>query len=148
MKQAWADPEFRASQVAKARSPERRAQAAAGARAKWERMTPEERQADMERLHSTVKGGNYITGPEARVAMALNRMGLAYFLHRAMGPWVADLFVPSLSLDIECDGAFWHRAHAERDATRDAWFAEQGYRVIRVPEDADEATIRGLIEGS
>ena len=51
-----------------------------------------------------------------------------------IGPCVLDFYCPSARLAVEIDGAhhdglgqIWH------DARRDAWLAEQGIRVMRIP---------------
>ena len=147
MEAVWSDPEYREARVAEARTPERREVSRVGARAKWDRMTPEQQQAEMQRLHATVSGGTHVNGFEARVAMILNDLELPYLFHKAIGMYVADFYLPHAKAAIECDGRYWHADKKEHDATRDAWLTANGYRVIRVPEDADEAVIRGLIEG-
>ncbi|WP_204270871.1 DUF559 domain-containing protein, partial [Escherichia coli] len=52
----------------------------------------------------------------------------------AAGPYVLDFYCAPAMLAIEVDG----EAHARgdrpaRDATRDAWLAEQGVKVLRYP---------------
>jgi very-short-patch-repair endonuclease len=46
-----------------------------------------------------------------------------------VGPYRADLAVPSVKLAIEADGAAYH--NKDRDKKRDEYFAQQGWAVIR-----------------
>jgi very-short-patch-repair endonuclease len=132
---AISTPEYKAHQKESANTPERRAKSAEAARNQWASYTPEEKQAKMARLHSTVKGGHKLSALEAQVVMILNRLGLWYRLHEAVGNYVADILVQgNPMIDIECDGVYWHKDKPS-DAERDLWFAENGYNVVRVRDD-------------
>lgn len=76
------------------------------------------------------------TSIEAAVASVLDRLGVAYVFQHPMAGYVADFFVPSRSLVIECDGEYWHsRPHcAARDRRKDETFMKLGYSVLRLPE--------------
>ncbi len=68
-----------------------------------------------------------------------------------VGPYVADFLSYGARLVVEADGA----GHdAAKDARRDAWFAGQGWRVVRFSNSAIltdlllvKASIRGAIDG-
>lgn len=135
MKVHWTDPEYRTKMEASLRTPERREQSRQGALKRWNAMTPEQQQAEMGRLHSTVKGGHHMSALEAQVVMVLNELGLWYKLYVLAGKYVADILVQgSPMIDIECDGAYWHQDKPS-DNARDLWFIENGYNVIRVTDD-------------
>ena len=53
-----------------------------------------------------------------------------------LGPFVLDFYCPAMKLAVEVDGVI-HRMddHAARDERRDAWLAEQGVQVLRIPAD-------------
>ncbi len=54
----------------------------------------------------------------------------AYFRRQhPVGPYVADLLCAALKLVVEVDGG--QHVGSDRDAKRDAWFAAQGYLVLR-----------------
>ena len=142
----WADPEHGIRQRSGYTDDSRERIAAARAR-EWDGMSDEQRTGRLRRLHSKLQGGRYVSSLEARVINILNDLDVDYQVHKPVGSYVADLYIRSLNADVEVDGAYWHNGRVLSDATRDAWFTANGYRVIRVPEDADEAVIRGLIEG-
>ncbi len=110
-------------------------------------MTPEQQEASLRRAHGAIKGGNFVNRFEARVCQILNGMDLAYQLHKVVGPYVADLCIPAATLFVECDGEYWHgRAHMKgHDAARDAYMAEHGYRVLRIPEQATQDEIEAIL---
>ena len=47
-----------------------------------------------------------------------------------IGPYVADFACMASRLVVEVDGGI-HRLKQEEDASRDAWFAAEGFRVLR-----------------
>jgi very-short-patch-repair endonuclease len=96
-------------------------------------------------MRSRIKGGHYLSAPEARVCEVLNALDLDYQIHRLIGPYTVDVYVRSRRLDIECDGAYWHRQRPEHDETRDSYMAENGYRVLRIPDSATPAEIAAVL---
>ncbi len=75
---------------------------------------------------------------EAMLWRALRNRGLNVKFRRQMpiGPYIADFACVAARLIVELDG----RPHdtveqKRRDRNRDAWFAEQGWRVLRLPND-------------
>ena len=98
-----------------------------------------------------------LTEAETILWRALRNRGLKAKFRRQVpiGPYVADFVCAAARLVIELDG----RPHEsfdrqQRDGERDLWFAEQGWRVLRIPNDLvlgsdvlgriDEALKRGL----
>jgi very-short-patch-repair endonuclease len=55
--------------------------------------------------------------------------GLRFRRQVPIGPYIVDFFCPQRRLIVEVDGG---QHGDERDAARDAWMMEQGYRVVRV----------------
>jgi very-short-patch-repair endonuclease len=69
---------------------------------------------------------------EQKVWLLLGRkqMGVSFRRQHPAGPYFLDYYCPSLKLAIEVDGD-WH--DPEYDARRDAFLAERGIRVLRIP---------------
>ena len=69
-----------------------------------------------------------------------------------VGPYVADFISHSARMVVEVDGARHELPDAQlRDAERDAWFASQGYRVLRVRDRdviADAADVARRVEAA
>lgn len=128
----WADPEYRES-MAEPMAAMNQA-AVQTFRARWARMTPEERDAHVKRMRTGFKGGHWLTKIEAAVLVALNDRDIPYFTHKYVSGYVADVLVPSLSLIIECDGEYYHSRRNGHDEARDAAMAELGYETLRLPE--------------
>lgn len=153
-REAFQDPEYRERFRAAMRKPETRQRLSDAAKALWAAMPPEERErrrTSMSHGRRTVKGGHLITRLEAAVMTALNDRDLAYFVHKHVGGFFADLLVPSLNLIIECDGAYYHGLRPDTDAARDAAMLTLGYETLRLTEAEikakdwtrlDEATAR------
>lgn len=137
MRQRWADPEYKARMAENLTKPEVREARSRGARARWAAMSPEERdrlRVSMSHGRRTIKGGHRISKLEAATMTALNDRDLPYFVHKHVGGYFADLLVPSLSLVIECDGAYYHDLRRDTDAVRDAAMLALGYETLRLPE--------------
>ena len=61
------------------------------------------------------------------------KLGLKLRRQHPIGPYVADFFVRDASLVIEIDGMSHDFGdHPQRDAVRDRYLEEQGYRVVRL----------------
>ncbi|MFN4184426.1 MAG: endonuclease domain-containing protein [Hyphomonas sp.] len=59
------------------------------------------------------------------------------------GPYFADFISHRMKLVIEIDGD----THTEdKDARRDAWFAERGYETLRIPNSDVYDTVDGVME--
>jgi BirA family biotin operon repressor/biotin-[acetyl-CoA-carboxylase] ligase len=61
-----------------------------------------------------------------------------------IGPYFADFLCRELRLVVECDGHS-HDVAPERDATRDAWMAREGYTVLRFTNAEVLAIIEGVV---
>jgi len=62
-----------------------------------------------------------------------------------LGRWSVDLAFPDVRLAVELDGTYWHSlpAMVEKDARKDAWLADAGWTVVRIPIPKD-ATAQGV----
>jgi len=72
--------------------------------------------------------------------------GVHFRRQAPIGPYIADFCSHRLRLIVELDGEshdFQERQH--RDATRDRWFATQGYRVLRFTNDDVRRNLDGVI---
>lgn len=83
--------------------------------------------------------------------LARAQLGVRFSRQMPVGPFFADFLCRELKLAIELDG-FSHDLRPGRDAARDRWFHQAGYRVLRfanddVLRDAEAVTvaIRGEI---
>jgi len=91
------------------------------------------------------------TSIEVSAAQALRMQGIEFEEQKVIGPFICDIFVSSMNLDIECDGDYWHSLPnmKKRDRMRDSWFWRNGYRVLRLTEreiraDVGQAIAAGL----
>jgi very-short-patch-repair endonuclease len=91
------------------------------------------------------------TSIEVATAQALRMQGIEFEQQKVVGPFICDIFVASMNLDIECDGDYWHSLPnmKKRDRMRDSWFWRNGYRVLRLTEreiraDVGHAIAAGL----
>ncbi|ADG09834.1 endonuclease domain-containing protein [Caulobacter segnis] len=76
---------------------------------------------------------NDMTASERALWKALRALDLHIRRQAPIGPYVVDFAHHSARLIVEVDSGWHDNPEAQlRDATRDAWLAEQGYRVMRV----------------
>lgn len=105
----------------------------------WQEL-PNEKKAAKRKLLDDIRvlatGGQRRTGIELAVAAVLDQMGIEYEAQKPIDRVVADIFIPSRNLILECDGDYWHNLPGakRRDMRRDLWLKSQGYRVIRLAE--------------
>ncbi|MCH8998490.1 MAG: endonuclease domain-containing protein [Proteobacteria bacterium] len=71
--------------------------------------------------------------------------GLKFRRQHVLGPYIVDFICLERNLIIEVDGG-QHAVQPERDARRDAWLAEQGYRVLRFWNHEVHGNIEGVLE--
>jgi very-short-patch-repair endonuclease len=74
--------------------------------------------------------------PEVLLWQALRQRpdGLKFRRQHPSGPYVADFYCHEAQLVVEIDGEAHGRGNAPaRDERRDAWFAQQGLNVLRIP---------------
>jgi very-short-patch-repair endonuclease len=76
-----------------------------------------------------------MTLPEVLLWKVLRTQKRFKFRHQhPIGPYVLDFFCMSSRLAVEVDGAAHDMGtNPERDKRRDAWLADQGVRVLRIP---------------
>src|SRR5215469_4007540 len=70
--------------------------------------------------------------------------GAKFVRQEPIGPYVVDFVCRELRLIIEVDGG--QHATDKRDAVRDRWLAEQGYRVMRFWNNEVLANTSGVLE--
>lgn len=77
---------------------------------------------------------------EKIVAGWLDETGICYQREVEIGGWHVDFLIGDSQV-IECDGELWHTnnsVHGEdregRDADKDTWLRQHGYRLLRLPE--------------
>jgi very-short-patch-repair endonuclease len=91
-----------------------------------------------------------MTGAERKLWSALRAHrfhGLQFRRQAPCGPYVADFLCHAARLVIEVDGAT-HSTDAElrHDSRRDAWFANNGFSVLRVTNAEVYAGLEGVLE--
>ncbi len=75
-----------------------------------------------------------------------NRYGLHVRRQVPIGPYVADFAFMSKKLVIELDGEFHFTPEGlKRDTSRDAWFAGEGFRVLKIKTNELEDDLEGCI---
>ncbi|MBI1868502.1 MAG: endonuclease domain-containing protein [Methylocystis sp.] len=91
-----------------------------------------------------------MTSAERRLWAALRAHRLARLQFRRQvpcGPYIADFLCHSARLVVEVDGATHStREEVARDARRDAWFAANGFRVVRVTNAEVYTELDGVLE--
>jgi very-short-patch-repair endonuclease len=74
--------------------------------------------------------------------------GLKFRHQHPAGPYVADFFCHEARLVVEVDGEAHGRGdRPERDAARDAWFAERRFEIMRVPAREVLGDFDGVVRG-
>ncbi|MFD2184835.1 endonuclease domain-containing protein [Rhodoplanes azumiensis] len=72
--------------------------------------------------------------------------GLGFRRQVPLGIYVADFVCHATKLVVELDGeSHDFESRLRRDATRDAWFASQGYRVLRFTNDQVLRNLEGVV---
>jgi very-short-patch-repair endonuclease len=77
-----------------------------------------------------------MTRPEARLWQVLRTRpdGLKFRHQHPVGPYVLDFYCPAAKLAIEVDGVVHGMGeNPVRDAVRDTWLKERGFRICRIP---------------
>lgn len=91
-----------------------------------------------------------MTPPEVRLWQWLRDRpgGFKFRRQHPVGKFVLDFYCPAARLIIEVDGEVHNRGgQPERDEARDAWCAEQGLRVVRVPASLVMQDLDGVSRG-
>jgi very-short-patch-repair endonuclease len=76
----------------------------------------------------------------------LNRIGAGFRRQAAIGPYVADFAWLSARLIVELDGSQHAEETAARDAVRDVWLRERGFRVLRFWNSDVVENLDGVVE--
>ncbi len=74
------------------------------------------------------------TSIESKVRNFLTQNGIEFIPEHDFKRWSIDIFIPSNKLAIECDGEYWHRNTAKRDAKKDSILLQNGIKVLRLKE--------------
>jgi very-short-patch-repair endonuclease len=73
--------------------------------------------------------------------------GMKFRKQHPAGPYVADFFCHDARLVVEVDGEAHDRGdRPQRDAARDAWFAERRFEVLRIPAQEVLANLEGVVQ--
>lgn len=115
---------------------------------KWAKIPKDERHKMLENWIKSGCSKNKDTSIEIAVQNELNILGIKFEKQKHIGPYFVDIFIPSHSVAIECDGDYWHsfEDRKEKDKMRDEWLEEQGIIVIRLPEHAIRNDVKGLVK--
>lgn len=137
MSKAWC------KKIAKAHiglSPSAEARKKIGAKHKelWAKTSMEERHR---RTHAGRKAVCHSspTRLEKTMHQHFRKAGVKFQSQKSFRPYFVDIFIPSLNMVVECDGAYWHNTQKARvsDRKRDRYLiSHYGVRVVRVPEKA------------
>lgn len=80
---------------------------------------------------------NLYSSGELEICEFLDTLNVEYETHsKIIPPYEVDIFIPSMNLGIEYNGAYWHSRHASRGQHRNKMnlMNEKGYRLIQVFE--------------
>lgn len=74
---------------------------------------------------------------EIKIGNVLKKYNIQYEIQKKMNKWIADIYIPSQRLIIECDGRYWHSLphRIKRDENFDDWCFKNNYYVIHLKED-------------
>jgi very-short-patch-repair endonuclease len=83
----------------------------------------------------------WISKLEKDVLAVFESLGFTIERQARRGRWTFDGAIVGTNALIEADGAYWHSlpVAVERDAKKDQWCKDNGYRLLRVPEKAFRA---------
>lgn len=91
------------------------------------------------------------TSIERLAASALKALGIRYQSQKPINCYVADFYLTDFSIDLECDGTYWHSrpGSKEREAERGAFLLQKGIVTVRVDaqhlrENAKEAILSAM----
>ena len=76
--------------------------------------------------------------------LSRSQPGAKFSRQMPVGPWFADFLCRELSLVVEVDG-FSHDIDPDRDTSRDAWMAREGFVVLRFTNAEVVANIAGVV---
>ena len=71
-------------------------------------------------------------------------LGVSVRRQAPVGPYIVDFLIPSRRIILEVDGG--QHADTARDAVRDAYLADRGYRVLRVWNNDVMTNLSGALD--
>jgi len=77
------------------------------------------------------------TSIEKKIRECLERFYIKFRQEAKIGRYHADFLIENTKIIIECDGVYWHSLEyaQKRDARKNIFLKEKGYRVYRFPEE-------------
>jgi len=90
---------------------------------------------DRHRLLWLNKENRSPTQAEIKMAEILNSLGVEHEEQYSFGPYLLDFAIKEKQIDLEVDSEYHHNlpGRPEKDAKRDAYMMENGWKVIRIP---------------
>ncbi len=76
--------------------------------------------------------------------LSRSQLGVKFSRQMPAGPYFADFLCRDRNLIVELDG-FSHDIQPERDARRDAWLRQAGYRILRFRNDDVRDNVEGVL---
>lgn len=142
LKAAWVkrklNPNYRPTQLGTKASIASRKKMSESQKKVWAKRNQMERDQQMSNAHKAAlenpKRKN--TKLELEVQKCLKQLRLNFVLHKQIGIYNADIYLPGCRLVIECDGTWWHSLPGikEKDKRKDKYLQSQGYFVTRIKE--------------
>jgi len=99
----------------------------------WRTLSKVEQDAILRRLNLARSFQQKDTSLERIVGEFLQTSRILHQRQTPFGRYTVDFLLPSLSLIIECDGEYWHRA-SRTDKRKDTLLNSLGLTVLRLPE--------------
>ena len=77
----------------------------------------------------------------------LKHLPVTVHRQKVIGPYIADFYIASCSLVIELDGSqHYEEENSAADLRRDTYFAQQGIRVLPIPNNAVKENFTDVCE--
>jgi len=111
-------------------------------------ITDDGRRRQREAVARGLHASNRVTSIEKLVKEVLDRLGIDYVFQYPVATYVADFYIPSRNLILECDGEYWHSLPAmqARDARHDTELQALGYTVARLSGAAIKADALNVVK--
>lgn len=91
--------------------------------------------------------GLYMTDIEVIMSDNLKNNGIdAVYNFPIRGSYILDFAIPSLKIDIECDGSFWHKEGNSHDRVRNWFLRRRGWTVLRFSDNEIKEDIGKCID--
>ena len=75
-----------------------------------------------------------------------NINAVAQYPIRCKFGYILDFAIPSLKIDIECDGETWHKEGNDRDRKRNGYLRSRGWTVMRFRGEEIKNNIKNCIQ--